>query len=79
MHSPRKNPSSVSTRQSQSGIEWPEYPFISPGEYTAYCRFAKKYFDPGFRRWVCILRWDVLSHDLMTVIATVPCWFALGR
>ena len=28
---------------------------------------------------MCLLRWDVLSDDLLTVIATVPCWFPLGN
>lgn len=59
-------------------IEWPEYPRIPPGEYMAYCRCAKRYRDPGFKRWVCLLRWDVLSEDLLRVVATVPQWFPLG-
>ena len=60
-------------------IQWEDYPRITPGEYRAYCRWGKQYHDPGFNRWVCLLRWDVLSDDLLHVIACVPQWFALGR
>jgi len=60
-------------------IRWREYPLIEAREYPAYCRWAKTYRDPGFHRWVCLMRWDVLADDLMTVIATVPFWLAIGR
>jgi hypothetical protein len=59
-------------------IEWKDYPRILPGEYSAYCKWGKQYRDPGFRRWLCLLRWDVLSADLVHVIASVPQWFPLG-
>jgi hypothetical protein len=60
-------------------IHWREYPRIAAGEYPAYCRWAKKYRDPGFKRWTCLLRFDVLTNDLLTVIATVPLWLPLGN
>jgi hypothetical protein len=61
-------------------IEWKEYPRTEPGEYFALCYWAKRYRDPGMRRWTCLLRWDVLSDDLLTTIAKcVPLWFALGN
>lgn len=60
-------------------IGWTEYPRITPGEYYANCYFAKRYRDPGFKRWTCLLRWDVLSEDLQRTIAKcVPLWFPLG-
>jgi hypothetical protein len=59
-------------------IEWKDYPQIPPGEYRAYCKWGKQYRDPGFRRWLCLLRWDVLTEDLLSVVATVPQWFPLG-
>jgi hypothetical protein len=59
-------------------IEWKDYPRIAPGEYRAYCKWGKQYRDPGFRRWVCLLRWDVLTDDLLRVIACVPLWLPLG-
>lgn len=61
-------------------IEWNDYPRVTPGEYFANCYFAKRYCDPGFRRWTCLLRWDVLSDDLQQTIAKcVPLWFPLGN
>ncbi len=65
-------------RRAEPEIEWQEYPLIQSREYPAYCRFAKRYQDPGFRRWTCLLRFDVLTDDLLTVIATVPYWLSPG-
>ena len=65
-------------RQAEQEIEWRDYPLIQSREYPAYCRWAKRYRDPAFRRWTCLLRWDVLTDDLFTVIATVPQWLPLG-
>jgi hypothetical protein len=69
-------------RESRSGsepIEWMQYARIAPGEYRAFCKWAKQYRDPGFKRWLCLLRWDVFTEDLSRVLATVPLWFALGN
>jgi hypothetical protein len=71
MTKPNKRPDS-------DAIEWKDYPHIPPGEYRAYCKWGKQYRDPGFRRWLCLLRWDVFSDDLVRVIATLPQWFPLG-
>jgi hypothetical protein len=60
-------------------IEWRKYDRIEPGVYSAYCRWAKRYHDPEFRRWTCLLRWDVLAADLVTVTASIPCWLPLGN
>lgn len=59
-------------------IQWQDYDRISPGVYPAYCRWAKRYFDRGFKRWTCLLRFEVLSSDLVRVIANVPMWLNLG-
>ena len=72
----------ASARKGRAGpdaIEWKDYPRIAPGEYRAYCKWGKHYRDPGFRRWLCLLRWDVLSADLVRVLAAVPQWFPLGN
>ena len=66
-------------RNAEPGIEWREYPRIEPGTYRAYCKSAKRYRDPAFKRWTCLLRWNVLADDLQTVIAIVPCWLPLGN
>ena len=60
-------------------VDWKTYLRIDPGEYTAFCTWAKRYRDPGMRRWTCLLRWDVLSDDLLQTIAhSVPMWISLG-
>jgi hypothetical protein len=59
-------------------IEWKDYPQIAPGEYPAYCKWGKRYRDRGYRRWTCLLRWDVFTEDLQRVIACVPWFLSLG-
>jgi hypothetical protein len=78
MKRPRSTLAVMPPRRVEPEIEWKSYPRIEPGEYSAYCRWAKKYRDPGFHRWTCLLLFDVLADDLLTVIATVPCWLPLG-
>lgn len=65
--------------RSEPQIQWQECPLIQAREYPAYCKWARSYRDPGFHRWVCLMRWDVLTDDLTTVIATVPYWLAISR
>jgi len=54
------------------------YPLIEPGEYPAYCRAAKTYPDPQFKRWVCMLSFNILSDDLIRTVARLPMWINLG-
>jgi hypothetical protein len=77
-HPPTANKDPARNRRAEPEIEWREYPRIPPGEYPAYCEWAKHYRDPGFRSWKCLLRWVVLTADRLTEIAKVPQWFALG-
>jgi len=65
-------------RADSEAIGWKDYPRIASGEYRAYCKWVKQYRDPGFHCWRCLLRWDVLTEDLLRVVACVPLWFALG-
>jgi hypothetical protein len=58
-------------------IEWADYPRIEPGQYPAYCRSWVVYRYPKFRRWTCLLHFDVLSGD-QQVIASIPLWLNLG-
>jgi hypothetical protein len=78
MSSARQKHKTLESPLNSGAIEWNEYPRIVPGEYRAYCKWGKQYRDPGFRRWLCLLRWDVLTNDLVRVIASVPQWFPLG-
>lgn len=59
-------------------IKWRHYDRIEPGVYTAYCRLARTYRDPGYRRWTCLLVFDVFAAGLMDVVARVPLWLNLG-
>jgi len=79
MKAARKALGPVLVPPTEPPIEWTEYPRIAPGQYPAYCRWSKKYWDPAFKRWTCLLRWDVLTDDLLTLVATVPCWLPLGK
>jgi hypothetical protein len=72
-------PSSALRRGQKREIEWSDYPRIAPGIYLAYCVWAKWYRDPGFKRWTCLLRFDVLSNEGLTVVARVPWWLDLGN
>jgi len=58
-------------------IEWADYPRIMPGEYTAYCSSATNYYDAAFKRWTCILRFNVLC-DNGDLRACIPMWLSLG-
>jgi hypothetical protein len=51
---------------------------IASGTYLAYCRGARVYRDPGFQRWTCLLRFDVLTNG-GEFMAAVPMWMNLGR
>lgn len=73
-----KQPDPTRKHRTEPEIEWREYPLIQAREYSAYCRWAKQYRDPSFQRWTCLLRWDVLTDDLLTVIASLPMWLPLG-
>ena len=56
-----------------------KYPGISiaSGQYRAYCRDARVYRDGGFKRWTCLLDFDILSEGLET-LAKLPLWLNLG-
>ena len=59
-------------------VEWADYPRIAAGEYSAYCAWAGKYHDSIFKRWTCLLRFDVLHNNRSDVIARIPMWLSLG-
>jgi hypothetical protein len=65
--------------QAEPAIQWRDYARIEPGVYPAYCRWGRHYRDPGFKRWTCLLLFDVLSDDLTRVLARVPMWMNLGE
>jgi hypothetical protein len=59
-------------------IEGPELgPSIGPGDYLAYCRRAHVYRDPMYKRWVCLLVFDVLDGEQNT-LGTAPMFLNMG-
>jgi hypothetical protein len=51
---------------------------IPSGQYLAFCREAEMYFDGGFKRWTCLLDFDILT-ERFEPIAKLPLWFNLGK
>jgi hypothetical protein len=79
MRNPQRQSGPMILPRGETEIQWRDYDRIEPGVYPAYCRWAKHYRDPGFKRWTCLLRFDVLSDDLIRVVARVPFWMNLGE
>ena len=59
-------------------VGWGDYIRLEPGNYQAYCQSAKWYWDRGYKRWTCLLRFDVLASNLTDSLDTVPIWFNGG-
>jgi hypothetical protein len=78
MRRPNRPRSPALVAPSDPAILWGNYDRIEPGVYRAYCRCAKHYRDPGFKRWTCLLRFDVFSPDITQVPNCVPFWMSLG-
>jgi hypothetical protein len=79
MAKPQRQLGPALVRRVEPEIQWRDYDLIKPGVYPAYCRSAQQYRDPEFKRWTCLLLFDVLSDDLMRVQARVPMWLNLGE
>jgi len=79
VNSPARKHGPHLVRQSEPEITHDGYERIAPGEYRAYCRAARIYRDPGFRKWLCVLRWDVLDPAGIRTVARVPQWLYIGR
>lgn len=69
----RLRPSLVN--EEEPSVTWADYPRIKPGDYPAYCKKAHWYWEPGFKRWTCILWFDVLGEDdLQSLLGKIPMW-----
>jgi hypothetical protein len=60
-------------------VLWSDYPRIEPDTYTAYSRSARWYLDPNFKRWVCLVVFEVLSLDTAHFIARIPLFLNGGN
>ena len=74
----RELPALHLVRENEPAVEWADYPRLEPGDYPAYCKRAKWYWEPGFKRWTCILLFDVLKEDQNGSLGTIPRWFNGG-
>jgi hypothetical protein len=59
-------------------ITWTHTPRIEPGEYPAYSRSAKIVWDGYYRRWYCLVQFDVLSNDQVEVLARLTLFLNMG-
>lgn len=55
------------------------YDHIPSGKYPAYARRARVYYDKPFRRWICVVFFDVLDASLTEVIAELAWFLNLGN
>jgi hypothetical protein len=74
----RKAGRRTATGNADLAIEFAHYPLVPPGTYSAYCAWTHQYFDRGFRRWTCLLLFDLFHANGVDVIARVPMWLSLG-
>jgi len=54
-------------------------PRIEPGEYPAFSRLAKVYFDHHYKRWVCAVQFNILSDSLIDVVAELTWYLNMGN
>lgn len=59
-------------------ITFHSYDHIAPGTYQAFSRAAKVYRDPVFKRWTCVVWFDVLDGSLINVITQLAWFLNLG-
>jgi hypothetical protein len=65
-------------RMRDPAVTWSNYPRINPGEYQAYCRFAKWYRDPTYKRWTCIIQFEVVAENMIDSLGVIPMWLNGG-
>ena len=65
--------------ENEPAVDWPEYPRIEPGNYPAYCKRGHWYWEPGFKRWTCILLFDISTRNLQSSLGTIPMWLNGGN
>jgi hypothetical protein len=65
--------------EEEPSVTWANYPRIKPGDYPAFCRRAHWYWEPGFKRWSCILLFDVFREDLQASLGKIPMWLNGGN
>lgn len=59
-------------------ISWSFAPRLPPGEYPAFCRSSRTYWDKQFKRWSCAVQFEVLDDSLTQVLARLTWYLCLG-
>src|SRR5438132_1015972 len=77
-HARAEGPGPKRVEPLELSVQWQDYDRIAPGVYPAYVRSARTYRDPQYKRWTCLLRFDVLNETLTRTIAHVPFWLNLS-
>jgi hypothetical protein len=67
----------------ETAAAWDEYDKVSPGVYPAYCKFVKTYKNPMFKRWVCLIKFELFPKNSTALsgddpVATVAMFLSLG-
>jgi hypothetical protein len=62
----------------ESKIDWTFTPRLEPGEYPAYSRSARVYYDRQFKRHICAVQFDVLNSLLIDTVAKLTWYLNLG-
>jgi hypothetical protein len=56
-------------------IGWTYTPRLPPGEYPAISRTAARYFDKVYKRWVCVVHFDVFDDPVRIECRGRLTWF----
>src|SRR5439155_25830907 len=66
--------------QANRDITCDQYIRIFPGDYLAICTGSKIYRDPAYKRWICLLRWNVVpsSSCFEPIAHGIPWFLGLG-
>ena len=59
-------------------VIWDDYLRVEPGRYQACCKSALWYRDPDFKRWTCLLRFEIYKENLIHSFGTIPMWMNGG-
>ncbi len=60
-------------------VTWKTYDHIAPGTYPAYSRSARIVRDSHYKRWLCLVQFDILDDALVDSIAQLAWFLNLGH
>jgi hypothetical protein len=69
----------VKQAQAEPEVAWRPRDHITPGQYPAFSCNAKIFRDGIYKRWTCLVNFDVLDDSLIVVIARLGWFLNLGH